>query len=74
MICIVIPYGLAINYSGWFHHNEYRRNVLADAVTAHVIRDDKRNLFFRVNQKPMTQFILKEQFEIRLEQRKEIGR
>ena len=34
-------HGQAVNYSGWLHSNEYRRNVLADNVTAQVIRDEK---------------------------------
>ena len=33
-------YGQCINYSGWLHSNEYRRNALANDVTAQVIRDD----------------------------------
>ena len=48
-------YGKTINYSGWLHSNEYRRNVLADNVTAQVIRDEKRNLFLQINQMPITQ-------------------
>lgn len=48
-------YGHAVNYSGWLHSNEYRRNVLADNVTAQVIRDEKRNLFLHINQTPIAQ-------------------
>ena len=36
-------HGQRINYSGWLHSNEYRRNVLADNVTAQVIA--MRNVF-----------------------------
>ena len=36
-------HGQRINYSGWLHSNEYRRNVLADNVTAQVIA--MRNFF-----------------------------
>ena len=32
-------HGQRINYSGWLHSNEYRRNALADNATAQVIRD-----------------------------------
>lgn len=34
-------HGQTVNYSGWLHSNEYRRNALADNVTAQVIRDEK---------------------------------
>lgn len=54
-------YGQNVNYSGWLHSNEYRRNVLADNVTAQVIRDEKRNLFLHINQTPITQWF-REQF------------
>ncbi|MBQ9670151.1 MAG: plasmid recombination protein [Prevotella sp.] len=56
-------HGQRINYSGWLHSNEYRRNALADNVTAQVIRDEKRNLFLHINQTPITQWF-KEQFGI----------
>ena len=66
-------HGQRINYSGWLHSNEYRRNALAKNVTAEVIRDDKRNLFLFVNQ---TQIALWFKEKIALEQmlRKGIGR
>lgn len=54
-------YGQNVNYSGWLHSNEYRRNVLADNVTAQVIREEKRNLFLHINQTPITQWF-REQF------------
>ena len=66
-------HGQAINYSGWLHSNEYRRNVLADNVTAQVIRDDKRNLFLHINETPIAQWF-KEQFGIGHEQRRGIRR
>ncbi|MBQ9178028.1 MAG: hypothetical protein IJ140_03435 [Prevotella sp.] len=56
-------HGQAINYSGWLHSNEYRRNTLADNVTAQVIRDEKRNLFLHINETPIVQWF-KEQFGI----------
>ena len=59
-------HGQRINYSGWLHSNEYRRNVLADNVTAQVIMDEKRNLFLHINQTPIGQWFM-EQFV--LEQR-----
>ncbi|MBO5539108.1 MAG: hypothetical protein J5971_08740 [Prevotella sp.] len=49
-------HGHAINYSGWLHSNEYRRNALADNVKAQVIMDDKRNLFLHINETPITQW------------------
>ena len=49
-------HGQAINYSGWLHSNEYRRNALADNVTAQVIRDEKRNLFLQIDKTPITQW------------------
>ena len=45
-----------LNYCGWLHSNEYRRNALADNVTAQVIRDEKRNLFLQINETPITQW------------------
>ena len=56
-------HGQTVNYSGWLHSNEYRRNVLADNVAAQVIRDEKRNLFLYINQTPIAQWF-KEQFRI----------
>lgn len=56
-------HGQTVNYSGWLHSNEYRRNALADNVTAQVIRDEKRNLFLHINETPITQWF-KEQFGI----------
>ena len=56
-------HGQTINYSGWLHSNEYRRNALADNVTAQVIRDEKRNLFLLINETPIAQWF-KEQFGI----------
>ena len=56
-------HGQTINYSGWLHSNEYRRNALANNVTAQVIRDEKRKLFLHINQTPITQWF-KEQFGI----------
>ena len=54
-------YGQAVNYSGWLHSNEYRRNVLADNVTAQVTMDAKRNLFLHINKTPIAQWFM-EQF------------
>ena len=66
-------HGQRIIYSGWLHSNEYRRNVLADNVTAQVIRDEKRNLFLHINETPIAQWF-KEQFGIGQEQRRGIRR
>ena len=49
-------HGLTVNYSGWLHSNEYRRNALADNVMAQVIRDEKRNLCLHINQTPIAQW------------------
>ena len=54
-------HGQYINYSGWLHSNEYRRNALANDVTAQVIRDEKRNLFLHINETPIAQWFM-EQF------------
>jgi hypothetical protein len=48
-------HGHTINYGGWLHSNEYKRNALADNVLARVIRDEKRNLFLHINQMPIAQ-------------------
>lgn len=66
-------HGQRINYSGWLHSNEYRRNVLADNVTAQVIMDEKRFLFLRINDTPVVQWF-KEQFGLGQEQRKGLRR
>jgi len=60
-------HGQTINYSGWLHSNEYRRNALADNVTAQIIRDEKRFLFLHINETPIAQWF-KEQFGIGQEQ------
>ena len=54
-------HGQTVNYSGWLHSNEYRRNALANKVTAQVIRDEKRNLFLHINETPIAQWFM-EQF------------
>ena len=60
-------HGQIINYSGWLHSNEFRRNAHADNVTAQVIRDEKRFLFLHINDIPIAQWF-KEQFGIGQEQ------
>ena len=65
-------YGQTVNYSGWLHSNEYRRNVLADNVTAQVIADEKRFLFLHINDMPIAQWF-KEQFGLGQEQRRGIS-
>ena len=55
--------GIAVNYSGWLHSNEYRSNALADNVTAQVIKNEKRNLSLHINQTSIAQWF-KEQFRI----------
>ena len=66
-------HGQTVNYSGWLHSNEYRRNALADNVTAQVIMDGKRNLFLHINETPIAQWF-KEQFGVGQEQRRGIKR
>ena len=66
-------HGQNVNYSGWLHSNEYRRNALANNVTAQVIRDEKRNLFLHINETPITQWF-KKQLGIEQEQHKNIRR
>ena len=66
-------HGQAVNYSGLLHSNEYRRNVLADNVTAQVIRDEMRNLFLHINETPIGLWF-KEQFELGQEKRRGIRR
>ena len=65
-------YGQRINYSGWLHSNEYRRNALADNVTAQVIMDEKRNLFLNINKTPIAQWF-KEQFGLSQSQTQKKG-
>ncbi len=60
-------HGQRINYSGWLHSNEYRRNALANNVTAQVIVNEKRFLFLHINNLPIAQWF-KEQFGIGQEQ------
>jgi len=62
-----LMHGHTINYSGWLHSNEYRRNALADNVSAQVIRDEKRNLLLHINERPIAQWF-REQFKIEKEQ------
>ena len=66
-------HGQAVNYSGLLHSNEYRRNALADNVTAQVIMDKKRNLFLHINDMPIVQWF-KEQFGLEQEKRRGIKR
>ena len=66
-------HGQTINYSGWLHSNEYRRNVLADNVSAQVIRDEKRNLFLHINETPIALWF-KEQFGLEQEKRRGLRR
>jgi len=66
-------HGQTVNYSGWLHSNENRRNALADNVKAQVIMDDKRNMFLHINETPFAQWF-KEQFGIGQEQRRGLRR
>ena len=66
-------HGHTINHSGWLHSNEYRQNALANNVSAQVIRDEKRNLFLRINQMPIEQWF-KEQFGLGQEQQRGLRR
>ena len=54
-------HGQIIQYSGWLHSNEYRRNALANNVSAQVIMDEKCNLFLLIDQAPTAQWF-REQF------------
>ena len=58
-----LRHGQTVNYSGWIHSNEYRRNALANNVTAQVIADEKRFLFLHITETPIVQWF-KEQFGI----------
>ena len=64
-------HGQPVNYSGWLHSNEYRRNALADNVTVQVIRDEKRCIFLHINDIPVAQ-CFKEQFGLGQEKRRRI--
>ena len=66
-------HGQTLNYSGWLHSNEYRRNALADNVSAQVIRDEKRNLFLHINETPIALWF-KEQFGLGQEKRRGLRR
>jgi len=66
-------HGQNINYSGWLYSNEYRRNALADNVTAQVIIDEKRNLFLYINETPIALWF-KEQFGLGQEKRRGLRR
>jgi len=65
-------HGQKVNYSGWLHSNEYRRNVLADNVTAQLIRDEKRNLFLHINETHIVIWF-KEQFGIEQSEKQKKG-
>lgn len=66
-------HGQTVNYGSLLHSNEYRRNALADNVTAKVIRNEKRDLFLHINQTPIAQWF-KEQFGLGQEKRRGIRR
>lgn len=67
-------HGQAVNYSGLLHSNDYRRNALADNVTAQVISNEKRDLFLHINETPIALWFM-EQFGLSQKetQRKGIG-
>ena len=62
-------HGQTMNYSGWLHSKEYRRNALANNVMAQVVMDEKRNLFLHINETPIAQWF-KEQFGIEQDHRR----
>ena len=64
-------HGQTVNYSGWLHSNEFRRNVIADNVTAQVIMDEKRYLFLHINETPIAPWF-RMQFGIGQEQHREL--
>ena len=65
-------HGQTVIYNGWLHSNEYRRNALADNVTAQIIRDEKRNLFLHINETPIVLWF-KEQFGIEQSEKQKKG-
>ena len=67
-----LMHGQSVNYSGWLHSNEYRRNALADNVTAQVKMDKKRTLFLHINQMPIAQWF-REQFGLSQSQTQKKG-
>lgn len=53
-------HGQIIQYSGWLHSNEYRRNAIAKDVSAEVKQDSKRNLFLFINEMPIAKWFQKQ--------------
>lgn len=47
-----LVHGKPIQYNGWLHSNEYRRNALANNVTAQIVREI-RTLVLQINDTPM---------------------
>lgn len=50
-----LMHGHTINFSGWLHSNEYRRNALATNVTAQIVRD-VRTLVLQINNTSISQW------------------
>jgi hypothetical protein len=63
-------HGQAVNYSGWLHSNEYRRNALATNVAAQIVRDAK-TLVLQINDTSISQWF-RVQFGIGQEQHREL--
>ncbi len=57
-----LVHGKPIQYNGWLHSNEYRRNTLANNVTAQIVREI-RTLVLQINDTPIVMWF-KEQFGI----------
>ena len=47
-----LVHGKPIQYNGWLHSNEYRRNALANNVTAQIVREI-RTLVLQINDTPI---------------------
>ena len=65
-----LVHGKPIQYNGWLHSNEYRRNVLATNVAAQIVRDAK-TLVLQINDTSISQWF-RVQFGIGQEQHREL--
>ena len=65
-----LVHGKPIQYNGWLHSNEYRRNALATNVAAQIVRDAK-TLVLQINDTSISQWF-RVQFGIGQEQHREL--
>lgn len=65
-----LVHGKPIQYNGWLHSNEYRRNALATNVAAQIVRDAK-TLVLQINDTSISQWF-RMQFGIGQEQHREL--